>query len=72
MIYMFKVYALIAFFVFASAGALLLVLMAVDEAKQYALALQAVRHISQNISREPFVISRTTSRNDKVDSFHAA
>ena len=72
MIYLFKVYTLVAACAFAMAGAFSLAFMAWNDAKQYALARQAMRRITPNVSREPFVISRNSSRNRNADSFWAA
>ena len=72
MIYMFKVYTLITVSVFALAGAFILAVVAWNEAKEYALARQAMRRISRGVSREPFVISRLKSRNHHADSLRAA
>jgi hypothetical protein len=72
MIYMFKVYTLVALSVFGLAGAFTLALVALNEAKQYAVARHAMRRIARGVSRESFVISRTTSRNHSGDSSRAA
>jgi hypothetical protein len=69
---MLKIFTLVAVCVFGLAGTFMLALMAWNEAKQYALARQAMRRIAGKVSREPFVISRKSSRNRNDDSFHAA
>jgi hypothetical protein len=51
MIYMFKIYTLVAVFVFGLAGALILTMMAFGEAKEYAVARQAMRRIRRGLSR---------------------
>ena len=72
MIYMFKVYTLVAVPVFGLAGAFILAFVAWNEAKQYGHAQRAMRLITRGVSRESVAISRTSSRNRKVDSFRSA
>jgi hypothetical protein len=72
MIYTFKIYMLVAAVVFGFAGTFLVALAALNEAKKYARALQAMRRIAGIAPRERFVISRTTSRNPNSDSVRAA
>jgi hypothetical protein len=72
MIYMFKVFIVVALPVFGLAGAVLLTLMAWTEAKQYARARVAMQRIAAVASRERLAISRTDSRNREAGSLHAA
>ena len=72
MVYMFKVYALVAFGVFGLTGTFILTLIAWEQAKQYAAARQAMDRITKRVAREPFAISRNRSRKHNGDSFHAA
>jgi hypothetical protein len=72
MVYMFKVYALVAFGVFGLTGTFILTLIAWEQAKQYAAARQAMDRITKRGAREPFAISRNPSRKHNGDSFHAA
>jgi hypothetical protein len=72
MIYILKVYSLIVFLVFGLAGTVVLALAAWNEAKQYALARDAMRRMARGLSREPLVISRRASRNHTSDLTTAA
>ena len=72
MIYILKVYTLIAVGVFGLAGTLILALAVWKEAKDYARALHAMRRIARGVRREPLVISRTASRNHETDISPAA
>ena len=68
MIYMLRIYTLVAVPIFALAGTLILILAAWNEARQYALARQAMRRITSQVTRESFVISRNRSRNHQIPS----
>jgi hypothetical protein len=70
-IYMLEVNILVATILFGLAGLVILALYAWTEAKEYANALRAMRHIAST-SREHFVISRVNSRNHNADSVHIA
>jgi len=72
MIYMLKVYTLVAVCIFGLAGTFILALTAWNEATQYARAREAMRRITRRVSREPFVISRKSSRNHNTDSLRVA
>ncbi len=71
MIYMLKVDVLVATIVFAFAAVLILIVFAWTQAKAFAHALRAMR-IAPVRRRELFVISRSSSRNRKANSFRAA
>jgi hypothetical protein len=72
MIYMFKVYALVAVPVFGLAGVLILTLLAWKQAKEYAAARQIMRRITPRVFRESLVNSRMSSRIHHRDSFRPA
>jgi hypothetical protein len=72
MVYMFKVFIVVALPVFGLAGAALLALMAWSEAKQYARGRLAIQRIAAVASRERLAISRTDSRNRDARSLHVA
>jgi hypothetical protein len=68
MIYMLRIYTLVAVPIFALAGTLILALAAWNEARQYALARRAMHRITSQVSRESFAISRKRSRNHQIHS----
>lgn len=72
MLYMLKVYTLIAAIVFGVTGTFVLSLIAVNAAQDYARALRAMRRIAAGIRHETFAISRTTSRTHESSSHRAA
>jgi len=72
MLYMLKVYTLLAMIVFGTTGAILLALIAFNEARDYARALRAIRRIALGIRDESLAISRTISRTHETNSRRAA
>jgi hypothetical protein len=72
MLYMFEVDALVIVVVFCFAGVFLLGAAAVSAVKDYVVARGNIRRIVSGFRREPFVISRTTSRTHEADSKRAA
>ena len=75
MLYLLKVDALIAVFVFAGAGLLILALLALEEAKAYAAARHRIyKRVSTLITQtqffaSPIAISRSLSRSSDQASF---
>lgn len=72
MVYMFKVYTLVAVSVFSLAGALILAFTVWNAAVDYARARHAIRRIASVAARERLAISRTSSRNHSTDSMRVA
>jgi len=70
MIYMFKVFVVVAAPIFGLAGAVVLALAAWDEAMQYARARQTIQRMAAVGSRERVAISRTDSRNREQAGSH--
>ena len=72
MLYMLKVYTLIAMIVFGAAGTFLLSVLAWNAARDYARALRAMQRIASGVRRESFANSRTMSRSHEMNSRSAA
>ncbi len=72
MLYMFKVYTLVALSVFGLAGAVMLAFVAWEQAKQYARALQVMRRVAAGAPSARLVISRVASRNHESAPLRAA
>lgn len=72
MLYMLKVYTLIAAIMFGLTGTFLLAYIALSAARDYARALRAIQRIASGVRRESFAISRTISRTHETNSHHAA
>ena len=72
MLYLFKVYALVATLVFGLSGVVMLTMYAFQEARQYAHARIVMSQIATGRFREPIAISRTNSRVHEDSSLHAA
>jgi len=72
MLYMLKVYTLIAMIVFGAAGTFLLSVLAWNAARDYARALRAMQRIASGVRRESFANSRTMSRSREMNSRSAA
>ena len=72
MLYMLKVYTLIAVIVFGATGTFLLSVLAWNAARDYARALRAMQRIASGIRRESFANSRTISRSHEMNSRSAA
>jgi hypothetical protein len=72
MIYMLKVFIIVALPIFGLAALFLLTMIAWDEVKQYARARRAIERMAAVASRERLAISRIDSRNRDVDSVHVA
>ena len=62
MIYLFKVYALVAAIVFTCSGALMLAMFGWQQAREYSRARLVMQRIATRTFREPIVISRNGSR----------
>jgi hypothetical protein len=62
MLYLFKVYALVATIVFGCSGIVMLTMFSWHQAREYAHAREVMRRIGNMNFREPLVISRRESR----------
>jgi hypothetical protein len=72
MIYMFKIFLVVAVPVFGLAGTVLLTVVAWTAAKNYARALLAMRRIAGAASPERLRISSFSSKSRSAESFRAA
>jgi hypothetical protein len=72
MLYLFKVYALVATIVFGSAGIVMLAMVSWQQAREYATARQVMRRIAAPGFRETLTISRSGSRFHDTESLHSA
>ena len=72
MLYMLKVYTLIAAIVFGATGTFFLTVLAWNAARDYARALRAMQRIASGVRRESFANSRTISRSREMNSRSAA
>jgi hypothetical protein len=72
MIYMFKVFLVVAVPVFGLAGAVLLAFAAWSAAKDYARVHLGMRHAPGAESTEPLRISSLSSKSRSAESFRAA
>jgi len=68
MVYMFKIYTLVAVSVFSLAGAFILAFIVWNVAVDYARARHPIRRIASVAFRERLAISRPISRNHSTDS----
>jgi hypothetical protein len=62
MLYLLKVYALVATIVFGCSGIVMLTVFSWHQAREYAHAREVIRRITRMNFREPLVISRSESR----------
>jgi len=72
MLYMLKVYLLIATIVFGATGMFLLSLLTLKAAQDYAHTLRATLRFTSGVRRESFANSRTISRTREMNSRSAA
>jgi hypothetical protein len=72
MTYLFELWMLVVVVVFGCAGVLIAGLYAWTQAVDYARARLVMQRIAAPARHEPFVISRTTSRNHDANSVHVA
>jgi CHASE3 domain sensor protein len=72
MIYLFKVFLVVALPVFSLAGAVLVSFIAWSEAKDYTRARLAMRRIAAAASSERLRISTASSQNRSAESLRAA
>ena len=68
MVYLFKVYVLVAAIVFACSGTLMLAMFGWQQAREYSHARHVFRRFATRILREPIAISRNRSRFHEHDS----
>lgn len=72
MVYLFKVYALVAFVVFGLSGVVMLAMLGWSQVRDYTRARHAMLQIASRNLREPITISRGASRFHDGQSLRAS
>ena len=70
MVYLFKVYALVATIVFGCSAVVMLGMFGWQQARDYSRARHIMQRIATGHFREPIAISRSGSRFHEADSLH--